>query len=304
MSLPTDTCIFHISTRGAAAALRQLPAYQAPSLASEGFIHFSRAHQVHGVVRAFYAGKSDLALLVVDAGLLSSPLKYEAPAHPAGAGDPAEIPSDQLFPHLYGPLNTSAIVDVVDVARFDGKPVHPDTAAMLRHYRFDRLPVEGTLYRSTWRSQENAGPLSDVLGGGGGPAGTAMIGLYSESPESLSCFHRLAYDEVWHVYGGDPFVLVLLRPDGRSEEVLMGTNPAAGQRVQCVVPAGVWQAGSLVPGGRYALFGCTMAPGFTGGCFEAGIAAELIAQYPAQAQTIRRLAVNGNEQHMPAGFAS
>ena len=296
MTHPTDTCIFHICTRAHALAALRDGVYRSASLVAEGFIHFSRAHQVLDVAKAFYADQADLVLLVVDPELLSSPLRYEAPAPMAGAGSRAEIDAQAMFPHLYGPLNSGAVLDLLDLARFDGTAVHPDTAAMLRHYRFERLPVEGTLYRSTWR----AGAAS----ADGGPAGTAMIGLYTQSPESLSCFHRLAHDEVWHVYGGDPFVLYLLHPGGASRQVLMGASPAAGQVVQFVVPSGVWQAGCLAPGGRYALFGCTMAPGFTGGCFEAGIAADLIAQYPDQADIIRRLAVNRDERHMPAGFAS
>jgi predicted cupin superfamily sugar epimerase len=83
----------------------------------------------------------------------------------------------------------------------------------------------------------------------------------------------------------------------------MGPDPLAGQRVQQLIPAGAWQAGCLVPGGRHALFGCTMAPGFTGGCFEAAQPEVLIAQYPQQAATIRRLAVIGAALAMPAGFA-
>ena len=296
MSPISDACIFHISTREALAAARQVGEYSAPSLATEGFIHFSRAHQVQQVVKAFYANQQDLVLLVVDPGLLSSPLRYEGPAHPHRAGSPSGIAPDQLFPHLYGPLNTGAILDVVDVARFNGEPIHADTAAMLRHYRFERLPVEGTLYRSTWRATASSAA--------GGPAGTAMIGMYAESPESLSCFHRLDHDEVWHVYGGDPFKLYLLHPDGRGEEVLMGGDPHAGQRAQFVVPRGVWQAGCLLPGGRYALFGCTMAPGFTGGCFEAGVADDLVQRYPQREDIIRRLAVNGGARHMPEGFVS
>jgi predicted cupin superfamily sugar epimerase len=186
--------------------------------------------------------------------------------------------------------------DAVDLRCFDGRPVHPDTAALIRHYRFERLPVEGTLFASTWRS--------DRVSAEGGPAGTAMIGLYAESPLSQSCFHRLEYDEVWHAYGGDPFRLHLLFPDGRAESVLMGGDPLSGRPVQFVVPAGVWQAGCLEPGGRYALFGCTMSPGFTGGCFEAGVTDELTRQYPGQAELIRRLSVNGEHRRMPAGFAS
>jgi len=174
--------------------------------------------------------------------------------------------------------------------------MHPDTQAILDLYQFERLPVEGTFYKSTYRS---------VLDNSeGGPVGTAMIGLYCNDPVSVSCFHRLLYDEVWHVYGGDPFVLVLLHPDGSSEKILMGTDPIKGHKVQCVVPAHTWQAGYLVDGGRYALFGCTMAPGFNGACFEAGIAEKLIEQYPEREVDIIRLSVNDGETRMPDGFAS
>jgi predicted cupin superfamily sugar epimerase len=173
--------------------------------------------------------------------------------------------------------------------------MHPDTKAIIEHYQFDRLPVEGTFFKSTYRSTlENAD---------GSPVGTAMIGLYCAEPLSVSCFHRLRYDEIWHVYGGDPFRLILLHPDGRSEEVVMGSDALRGQRVQFVVPAGVWQAGEIISGGRYALFGCTMAPGFTGAGFEGGIAADLIRQYPDRADDILRLSVNGDESRMPEGFA-
>ncbi len=169
--------------------------------------------------------------------------------------------------------------------------MHPDTEAVIEHFGFSRLPVEGTLYRSTYRSL--------FLLADGGNAGTAMIGLYADDPASVSCFHRLSFDEVWHVYGGDPFVLVLLYPDGTSGEILMGCDPLAGQNVQFVVPARVWQAGYMLPGGRYSLFGCTMAPGFTASCFEAGIASELVRLYPDRASDIARLGVNGEMRHMP-----
>jgi predicted cupin superfamily sugar epimerase/uncharacterized protein (DUF952 family) len=290
----SESAVFHICSRAALEAARTHGAYRAESLDGEGFIHLSRAHQVLPTARAYFAGVPDLVLLVIDPTLLTSPLRYEPPAPlPSDAPKP---PRDDLYPHCFGPIDLAAIVDAIDLAQFDGTPVHADTMAMLRHYRFDRLPVEGTLYTSTWRSAAESPS--------GAPAGTAMIGLYATSPASTSTFHRLAHDEVWHVYGGDPFVLHLLHADGRSEQVHMGLDPQAGQRVQHVVPAGTWQAGEIMSGGRYALFGCTMAPGFTGDCFEAGRAEALSAEYPDAADVIARLGVAHGSVQMPPGFAA
>lgn len=174
------------------------------------------------------------------------------------------------------------------------KNIHPDVKAIIEHFEFEVMPVEGTLYKSTYRSSHK---LSN-----GGPAGTAMIGMYCNHPFSASCFHKLSSDEVWHAYGGDPFILVLLNEDGSSEQILMGSRPDRGQRIQYTVPANTWQAGYLGEGGRYALFGCTMAPGFRGQDFIAGTAEELVALYPERETIIRKLSANGQTTTMPAGF--
>ncbi len=163
------------------------------------------------------------------------------------------------------------------------------------------LPVEATWFVSTWRSSAE---LAD-----GTPIGTAMIGLYAAAtdgdPPSRSLFHRLTRDEVWHFYGGDPLRLVLLHPDGNDDEIVLGGDPLGGEVVQHVVPAGTWQAGELVPGGSWALFGCTMAPGFTGTCFEGGRRSDLLRSHPTRAQDIERLAVpDDHETRMPDGFAT
>ncbi|MCC6616891.1 MAG: DUF952 domain-containing protein [Anaerolineae bacterium] len=80
--------------------------YQVGSLQTEGFIHFSTPVQVARVANAIYAGRTDLVLLVVDEAKLSAELKYEPPAG-------TYSPSDELFPHLYGPLNLDAVERVV-----------------------------------------------------------------------------------------------------------------------------------------------------------------------------------------------
>jgi predicted cupin superfamily sugar epimerase len=153
--------------------------------------------------------------------------------------------------------------------------VESEVRALIERFDLRPLPIEGTLFAETYRSS----------------ASTAIVGLYAADPPSRSCFHVLAHDEIWHAYAGDPFRLVLLHPGGASEEVLMGRDAGAGQRVQVTVPAGTWQAGELLPGGRYALFGCTMAPGFTPECFRASPAGPLIAGWPGRAVDIERLAI-------------
>jgi len=175
--------------------------------------------------------------------------------------------------------------------------VNPTVAALIEAYGFEPLPVEGTLFASTYRSRQS---LPD-----GAPVGTAMIGLYAHDPLSRSLFHRLPSDEVWHFYGGDPIRLVLLYPQGEVREVWLGADVGAGQRVQVVVPAGVWQAGELAPDGTYALFGCTMAPGFTGAGFEGGRRSALLATHPGARVDIERLAVPDDAAaSMPEGFAT
>ena len=62
------------------------------------------------------------------------------------------------------------------------------------------------------------------------------------------------------------------------------------------------QAGELLTDGRYALFGCTMAPGFNAVEFEAGLADELAARYPQYAEDIRRLSVRDMETRLPQDF--
>jgi predicted cupin superfamily sugar epimerase len=168
---------------------------------------------------------------------------------------------------------------------------------LVDHFEMQLLPVESTRFVSTYRSEADTET--------GGPVGTAMIGLYCNDPLSCSLFHRLTFDEVWHFYGGDPMRLVLLHPDGSSADVIMGTDVLAGQLVQYVIPAGTWQAGELVAGGRWALFGCTMAPGFTGTCFEGGRIGDLLATHPDRAGDINRLGIPvQTATTMPTGFAT
>ena len=145
------------------------------------------------------------------------------------------------------------------------------------------LPREGGFYAETFRSAETLA----VPGRGARPAGTAIY--YLLTPETRSAFHRLASDEVWHFYLGDPVEMLQLHPDGHSVRFTLGQDLMADQHVQLVVPAGVWQGTRLIGDGKVALLGCTVTPGFDFADYRNATAEELIAKWPEEAERIRML---------------
>ena len=102
--------ILHITSRSAWEQAGQTGRYTAPSLASEGFIHCSTEKQVLPVANAFYKGQDGLILLVIDESQLEPELKWEPPAGPPAPG----ISESDLFPHIFGPINLSAVSSVLD----------------------------------------------------------------------------------------------------------------------------------------------------------------------------------------------
>ncbi len=163
-------------------------------------------------------------------------------------------------------------------------------AEIIAHLGLQPLPIEGGYFRQTYCSPESlAACCLPPRYRGTRPFGTAIYYLLTAEPDSFSALHRLSSDEVYHFYLGDPVEMLLLHPDGGRERVVLGPDLLHGQRVQFVVPRGVWQGACLLPGGQFALLGTTVAPGFHGADFECGGREELVAQYPAQAQLIRTL---------------
>jgi uncharacterized protein (DUF952 family) len=121
------TIILHITPRNAWEASCTSGYYKPSSLNLEGFIHCSTVEQTVETANQYFANQQDLVLLCIDVNKIEAELKYEAPA---GVHDQR---TRSLFPHLYGPLNVSAVVRVVKfVPRMDGKFVLPERIVKLK----------------------------------------------------------------------------------------------------------------------------------------------------------------------------
>jgi len=111
---------------------------------------------------------------------------------------------------------------------------------------------EGGHFRETFRDA-----------GVGRAASTAIYFLLTRGERSH--WHRIDAAEVWHWYAGAALALDIA--DGpRRESITLGSDLAAGERPQAIVPAGAWQAAQTL--GDWTLCGCTVAPGFDFAGFE------------------------------------
>ena len=141
-------------------------------------------------------------------------------------------------------------------------------------------PLEGGFFRETYRSPQTMHGSERAL--------KSAI-YYLLTPQTCSMMHRLPGDEMFHFYLGDPVTMLHLDPDGTGRVVTIGPDLLAGQRPQVLVPGGVWQGACLRSGGRLALLGTTMSPGFAYADYQTGDRATLTAQYPDFAEMIARL---------------
>lgn len=163
--------------------------------------------------------------------------------------------------------------------------MHPDARDLIETLGLVAHP-EGGFYRETFRSRLFVrGPA--WLGPDGGRS--ASTAIYFLLPGGVfSCFHRVMADEVWHHYDGDPVALHTLDKPTGHEIVLLGRDTQRGQRPQHVVPGGVFQAAKAL-GDRYALCGCTVAPGFEFADFVVPARTELVLAFPEHAALIESL---------------
>ena len=124
-----------------------------------------------------------------------------------------------------------------------------ETLGLARH-------PEGGWYAETFR---------DISGGGTRAVSTAIYFLLEAG--DLSKWHRVTdAAEVWHHHAGAPLELKIWGKGEKIKTLHLGSDLAAGERPQAVVPANQWQSARSL--GAWSLMGCTVAPGFEFSAFE------------------------------------
>jgi predicted cupin superfamily sugar epimerase len=143
---------------------------------------------------------------------------------------------------------------------------------------------EGGYYGEVHRSSATVHPDD-----GRGPR-SALTTIYFLLPQgSVSRWHRVQSDEVWHFYEGAPLDLWSASPEGELvDHNRLGALDGA-QRPVWAIPAGRWQAARST--GSYTLVGCTVGPGFDFRDFtlaseQPTIGSVIRARYPALAELL------------------
>lgn len=160
---------------------------------------------------------------------------------------------------------------------------------IIRKLSLKPLPGEGGFYRETYRSEEKI-PMKELPGRYSSAKSFCTAIYYLLTPDTCSALHRLGSDEIFHFYLGDPVSMLQLHPGGTSKLLTLGQDVEKDESLQVVVSRGTWLGAFLNEGGRFALMGTTMAPGFDFSDYEHGDREELIRQYPDRKELILKLA--------------
>ena len=112
---------------------------------------------------------------------------------------------------------------------------------------------EGGFYKEVYRSDSNVHSTTVAA------QRSALTCIYFLLIKGqYSRFHQVKHDEVWNFYLGDPLKLIDVNGN-TAQEIILG-NYDHQIISQYIIKADHWQAAE--PIGKYALVGCSVAPGF------------------------------------------
>lgn len=223
-----------------------------PSLEQEGFVHCTDdTETLVKVANHFYRDDPGaFVVLVLDPDAITAEIRYEAPVGVAPGLGP-----DLVFPHVYGPIEVSAVREVLYARRelggrflaFEERPAIAEAQDLLPH-------PEGGWFRRIWTSSHRVRSER-------GDRATASAILYFLAETQVSQPHTVTSDEMWIVHGpGD----LDLRIDDHTERL----RPiAVGGPMHAVVPAGARQSARAIGD---VLVTCVVSPEFDFADFTLG----------------------------------
>jgi uncharacterized protein len=103
----------------------------------------------------------------------------------------------------------------------------------------------------------------------------------------FSSFHLLQSDELWHFYDGSAVLLYIINQKGKLSIKKLGRGK--NSELQLVIENQNWFAAEIEDKKSFALFGCTVSPGFEFDDFELGKKEDLIKKFPQHSALIKRL---------------
>lgn len=163
--------------------------------------------------------------------------------------------------------------------------MHLTAKSYIKQLQLKKHP-EGGYFREVYRSAELI--LSEQL-----PARYKSLRNFSTSiyflleGKQFSAFHRLQSDELWHFYDGCPIIINIINQEGDLTMKKIGKKKDC--EFQIAIEKQSWFAAELEDKNSFALFGCTVSPGFEFDDFELGERNNLVRKFPLHTDLIKHL---------------
>lgn len=148
--------IYHITTQANWKENQNAGFYKPTSFDQEGFIHCSDGYQIESTANRYYLDAPDLLVLEIDPDKSASKVIYENAPERA-----------MSFPHLYGPLELTAVRGMIRLIRnSEGKWTLPTQLQRAKPPLINEIPfgLPGKLYRTVTPGSYMFDPDNEVIG--------------------------------------------------------------------------------------------------------------------------------------------
>ncbi len=163
--------------------------------------------------------------------------------------------------------------------------MHSEVSKYIRKLQLKKHP-EGGYYKEVYRSGEMILPEHLPKRYKSSRNFSTSIYFLLEGKQ-ISAFHLLQSDELWHFYDGSSVLIYIINHKGELSIKKLGRYEDC--KLQLTIEKQNWFAAEVEDKKSFALFGCTVSPGFEFDDFELRKRQELIKEFPQHKTLITRL---------------